>query len=116
MNEWLASLKVGDEVAISGSHSACWFESVARITTTKIITDSKRRFTRRTGVEAGTSRSFYSAVLIDPKSARETIVEREEQVKLADAKARASSACYRCNNINLLTQVISMMQDEQCTP
>jgi hypothetical protein len=59
-SEWLQSLKVGDEVAVTGR----WCErnfiaTVSRVTATLIVTDgAELRFQRKTGYEYGSGSSY----------------------------------------------------------
>lgn len=58
-NQWLASLKVGDEVAICCDYGRRWIiRRVAKTTATQIVVDNYSRFRRTNGVLVGKQDSF----------------------------------------------------------
>lgn len=86
-NEWLQSLKAGDEVAVvSGYHTTVIdFHTIDRTTATQIIINGSR-YSRKEGEERGTSWR-YRRVLRQATPQLKQEVADEREIKLLRSKA-----------------------------
>ncbi len=109
-SEWLAQLKAGDEVIVSGTHTMT-LDTVTRTTKTLIIVEKNRRFNRKRGRPSGSG--YYGPSLEQPTP--------EKRRELADhiAKNTRKSLAYQCRDdvdwrklsFETLTKVLELVRE-----
>lgn len=89
-SEWLASLKAGDEVLVSGLYEGR-LATVERVTATQVVIDNARRFRRTSGLLVGGS-SWSMTSIREPTQADRDALEMRELRAEVEAYAKSKAA------------------------